>query len=146
MKNNLWILFLILLISYKECSDCTEYKGKSESGGTDTSSDSGTSTSSSGTTGSGSGTGTKASGSTGSGSGADASSSGSASSSSANSEGRRRLANAITNDECKKLSTQDDDKYQCVIKSDKSGCEEVSKEEAKIYKISFIILMLLFLL
>ena len=59
---------------------------------------------------------------------------------------RRRLANEVTEKDCKGLETRDNNKYQCVVKSDHKGCEEVSKEGANKLQISLSILILLFLI
>ena len=62
-------------------------------------------------------------------------------------EGRRlRLLNSLTNDDCKNLKTSDDSKYQCAVKADKTGCEEVDKESSKILYLSFSFLIIFILL
>ena len=61
-------------------------------------------------------------------------------------ESRRRLVNEVTEKDCKGLETRDNNKYQCVVKSDHKGCEEVSKEGANKLQISLSILILLFLI
>ena len=59
---------------------------------------------------------------------------------------RLRLLNSLTNDDCKNLKTSDDSKYQCVVKADKTGCEEVDKESSKILYLSFSFLIIFILL
>ena len=60
--------------------------------------------------------------------------------------GRLRLLNSLTNDDCKNLKTSDDSKYQCAVKADKTGCEEVDKESSKILYLSFSFLIIFILL
>ena len=59
-----------------------------------------------------------------------------------NSSGRRML-NILTNEDCKKLKTQDDDKYQCVVKSNNLECIEVEKESSFGLKFSLSIILFL---
>ena len=52
-------------------------------------------------------------------------------------EDRRRVLDVLNEDDCKNLKTQDDNKYQCVVSSDRSRCQEVEKEGSKILYLSF---------
>ena len=61
-------------------------------------------------------------------------------------ESRRRLVNEVTEKDCKGLETSDNNKYQCAVKSDHKGCEEVPKEGVNKLQISLSILFLLFLI
>ena len=52
----------------------------------------------------------------------------------------------LSQEDCKKLRTSDDDKYQCVVSSDKKKCEEVKKENSEVLLVlSLTILLFLFL-
>ena len=51
--------------------------------------------------------------------------------------GGRRVLDVLNEDDCKNLKTQDDNKYQCVVSSDRSRCQEVEKEGSKILYLSF---------
>lgn len=55
----------------------------------------------------------------------------------------RRLSSELTENECNKAKTSDDTKYKCVLKSTKTECEEVSKENSASLKLSLTILCLL---
>lgn len=55
----------------------------------------------------------------------------------------RRLSSELTENECNKAKTSDDTKYKCVLKSTKTECEEVSKENSASLKLSLAILCLL---
>ena len=50
----------------------------------------------------------------------------------------RSLAKLLDTEDCKSLKTQDDDKYQCVVSSDRKRCEEVAKENSSRLFLSFI--------
>ena len=56
----------------------------------------------------------------------------------------RRILADLTDNDCKDLKTSDDNKYKCVVSSDKSKCEEVSKESSLGFNLSYTILNLLF--
>lgn len=58
----------------------------------------------------------------------------------------RRLSSELTEKDCKDLATTDNAKKKCVLKSTKTGCEEVDKENSNILKLSFAILCLLLLI
>ena len=51
----------------------------------------------------------------------------------------------LSQEDCKKLKTSDDDKYQCAVSSDKKKCEEVKKENSEVLVLSLTILLFLFL-
>ena len=51
----------------------------------------------------------------------------------------------LTQNDCKDLKTEDDEKYQCRVSSDGKKCEEVKKENSKIVFLSLTILIFLFL-
>lgn len=55
----------------------------------------------------------------------------------------RRLSSELTENECSKAKTSDDTKYKCVLSNNKNECEEVSKENSNVLKLSFTILCLL---
>ena len=59
-------------------------------------------------------------------------------------ETRRRME-GLSQEDCKKLRTSDDDKYQCVVSSDKKKCEEVKKENSEVLVLSLTVLRFLFL-
>ena len=61
-------------------------------------------------------------------------------------ENRLRVLSSLTDDDCKKLKTSDDKKYQCVASSDKSKCEEVEKESSSLLYLSLSFLIILFIL
>ena len=50
----------------------------------------------------------------------------------------RSLAKLLDTEDCKSLKTEDDDKYQCVVSSDRKRCEEVAKENSSRLFLSFI--------
>ena len=50
----------------------------------------------------------------------------------------RSLAKLLDAEDCKSLKTEDDDKYQCVVSSDRKKCEEVAKENSSRLFLSFI--------
>ena len=158
MKKNLYIFFLILLLSCKECSKCTEFKPsvekESSSSGSGTGNNSGSESEAEESSSSGSGTGDSNDSEE---DAEESSSSESEAEESNNSEEeekiplkrrirRRRLNNKITNTQYKDLETSDNNKYKCVVNSNHTGCEEVKKEESKKLRTSLIILILLFVL
>ena len=51
----------------------------------------------------------------------------------------------LSQEDCKKLKTSDDDKYQCAVSSDKKKYEEVKKENSEVLVLSLTILLFLFL-
>ena len=61
------------------------------------------------------------------------------------SSGERRRMEELSQEDCKKLETSDDDKYQCVVSSDKKKCEEVKKENSEVLVLSLTVLLFLFL-
>ena len=104
MKQIYIILFLIFLISYSECSRCSEYQtGGGNTGEQNLSGDQST-------------------------------------------QNGRILRRLVTDDQCKVLNTIDNNKYKCVVSSDKSKCEEVSKETSKRFNLSYIIFISLSIL
>ena len=60
-------------------------------------------------------------------------------------DGRRRLS-LLTNDNCKGLDTQDNDKYKCVVSEDQTQCIEVKKENSNSLKLSAFSIIFLFLI
>ena len=63
-----------------------------------------------------------------------------------NSPGDRRLLSQLTENDCKNLKTSNDNKYQCILSSDKSKCLEDEKSISYHIKLSFVILSILFLI
>ena len=61
-------------------------------------------------------------------------------------ENRLRVLSALTDNDCKNLKTSDDKKYQCVVSSDKSQCEEVEKESSSLLYLPLSFLIILFIL
>ena len=59
---------------------------------------------------------------------------------------RRRLNDLLDEDDCKKLKTQDDNRYQCVASSDRKSCQEVEKEGSKILYLSFYFILIFIIL
>ena len=57
----------------------------------------------------------------------------------------RRLS-LLTNDNCKGLDTQDNNKYQCVVSEDQTQCVEVKKENSNSLKLSCFPIIFLFLI
>ena len=68
------------------------------------------------------------------------------SSDSTSDEYRLRVLSSLTDNDCKKLRTIDDKKYQCVLSSDKSKCEEIEKESSRLLYLSLSFLIILFIL
>ena len=62
------------------------------------------------------------------------------------SPGNRRLLSQLTENDCKNLKTSNDNKYQCILSSDKSKCLEDEKNISYHIKLSFVILSILFLI
>ena len=132
MNKLLYGYILLLIIIYSECSKCTDFKlpetkenASSSSSGSPASSSNGPASSSNGSP---------------------ASSSNESPASSNSERLRRRLANEVTEKDCKDLETSNNEKYQCVLKSDHKGCEEISKEWANKLRISLSILIFLFII
>ena len=156
MNKLLYGYILLLIIIYSECSKCTDFKlpetkenASSSSSGSPASSSNGPASSSNGSPASSS-NGNPASSSSGSSSsssnGSPASSSNESPASSNSEQLRRRLANEVTEKDCKDLETSNNEKYKCVLKSDHKGCEEISKEWANKLRISLSILIFLFII
>ena len=59
---------------------------------------------------------------------------------------RLRILSSLTDDDCKNLKTSDDKKYQCVVSSDKSKCEEVEKESSSLLYLSLTYLIIFVIL
>ena len=59
---------------------------------------------------------------------------------------RLRILSSLTDDDCKNLKTNDDKKYQCVVSSDKSKCEEVEKESSSLLYLSLTYLIIFVIL
>ena len=59
---------------------------------------------------------------------------------------RRRILQLLNEDDCKNLKTQDDNKYQCVVNSQHTECEEVEKEGSNILYLSSCLFMILTIL
>ena len=68
------------------------------------------------------------------------------SSDSTSDEYRLRVLSSLTDNDCKKLRTIDDKKYQCALSSDKSKCEEIEKESSRLLYLSLSFLIILFIL
>ena len=62
------------------------------------------------------------------------------------SPGDRRLLSQLTENDCKNLKTSNDNKYQCILSSDKSKCLEDEKNISYHIKLSFVIFSILFLI
>ncbi len=58
----------------------------------------------------------------------------------------KRKLSLLTNDNCKGLDTQDNDKYQCVVSEDQTQYVEVKKENSNNLKLSAFSIIFLFLI